>query len=144
MCIRDSDDTAPIFTNVLPSETRECSGPVDNLDELFGTPEVSDNCSNEVTLTTTDESIDNPCSWTVIRTWTATDECGNIATASTTIIFEDTMAPEFVFVPSGGEINCGDPVAFGEPEVSDLCLDNTLLTLTFEDSMEEGLSLIHI
>jgi len=58
-----------------------------------GTATAWDGCSG-VTVTYSD-SVSNSCggSKVISRTWTATDQCGNIARALQTITTRDTMPP---------------------------------------------------
>ena len=59
-----------------------------------------DNCSSEVTITCTQsELLEGPCGGTIINTFTATDFCGNTATATQIITIHDTEAP--VLTPPG-------------------------------------------
>jgi hypothetical protein len=51
-----------------------------------------------------------PREYSVTRTWTATDPCGNSSTASQTINVEDNTAPTLVGVPSDKAVPCGGPV----------------------------------
>ena len=46
--------------------------------------------------------------YTVVRTFTATDDAGNSASASQTITVQDTTAPEFTFVPADYTSECSD------------------------------------
>ncbi len=100
------DTTAPEFIGNLPSEiTVEC----DAIPEPE-TLEAKDNCS-AVTITVNDETTAGACSgtFTLTRTWTATDACGLSTDFSQTINVIDTTAP----VPL-------DPIA---PNVTVSCTD---------------------
>ena len=46
--------------------------------------------------------------YTITRTWTATDQCGNTATASRTITVQDTKAPVFDQDPEDLTIECDE------------------------------------
>jgi hypothetical protein len=73
------------------------------------------------------------------RTWTASDDCGNTTTASQTITFEDTQAPEFTFVPNDLTFYCvdGDDVSdIPDAIAEDNCDDD--VTITFEDVFNTG------
>ena len=78
------DTTAPTFSSTLPSNiTVEC-------DEvpIAETISATDNCSATATVTLNEEVISNgDCAgeYTLIRTWTATDDCGNETSYSQTI-----------------------------------------------------------
>ncbi len=77
-----------------------------------------------------------PCIGSSTRTWTATDECGNTATASQTINFADTEAPVPNEMPADITISCGDPVEFADdPTWTDNC-DTDIFT-SVEDSTED-------
>ena len=41
-----------------------------------------------------------PGNYSVTRTWTATDDCGNFSTASQTITVQDTTAPVIAALPA--------------------------------------------
>ena len=70
---------------------------------------------------------DCPNSYTLIRTWTITDNCGNSETVTQTISVSDTTAPIFTFVPGHEDLTCdGYPDGFGEPEIEDNCGDFTM------------------
>src|SRR5690606_18267190 len=84
-----SDDTPPAIS--CPADiTVECD---DELDPgLLGEPTVTDNCTDPVaTLTFTDTDAPGPCAdaYTLTRTWTATDDCGNSSTCIQTITVSD-------------------------------------------------------
>jgi hypothetical protein len=42
-----------------------------------------------------------------VRTWTATDACGNTTSLSQTTTFEDTTDPVLVGLPDATSVNCG-------------------------------------
>ena len=62
---------------------------------------ATDNCG-EVTIEVSSETIAGRLrrQHTVVRTFTATDDCGNSSSCDQTITVEDTTAPEFTSVPS--------------------------------------------
>ncbi|MBK7343142.1 MAG: hypothetical protein IPJ06_08635 [Saprospiraceae bacterium] len=63
----------------------------------------------------------------MIRTFTATDACGNTATAQQKITVQDKKAPVFVNVPNM-TIECDDAINLPEPNVSDNCDQHVTLT----------------
>ncbi|MEL6926012.1 MAG: hypothetical protein AAFO94_18365, partial [Bacteroidota bacterium] len=128
--INISDNEPPVFTSVPADKmSNECG----DGDADFGTPEVSDNCGN-VTLTSEDAITNADCSTGLkrTRTWTATDDCGNTATAQQTIMFgPDTDPPIWTFFPPDMKITCGEPIELGMPTAEDECSGG--VTLTFSD-----------
>ena len=52
-----------------------------------------------------DEDSNMGCAGSVIRTYTATDDCGNVTTATATFTFTDDEAPIFTEVPGTVDVN---------------------------------------
>jgi hypothetical protein len=69
-----------------------------------------------------DQTIPGECaqSYTIERTWRATDACGNSSSCLQRAYVIDDIAPELTCAPDD-TISCNDPVVFTEPEVSDNC-----------------------
>ncbi|MFK7808332.1 MAG: T9SS type A sorting domain-containing protein, partial [Saprospiraceae bacterium] len=78
------DNEVPEFTTVPMDQAVDCGEPA-----IFGTPTFSDDCSTAV-LTFEDEVVGDNCTGSITRIWTITDDCGNTASASTTITFGNT------------------------------------------------------
>src|SRR6185503_14873735 len=100
---------------------------------VFGTPEFSDACDSNLTITFADQVLavsGNEVSKTK-RTWTATDAQTNSATCSQTITVLDSAAPRVANCPADATIECPATPVFGTPEFSDACDSN--LTITFAD-----------
>lgn len=112
------DTEAPVFTSVPSDATISC----DSI-PVFGTVTVIDSCDTMVTLdsTTTTAPMANCAGGTTTRTWTATDNCGNTATASQTFTFIDIVTPVFTFVPADATISCSTIPVFGTPVATDNC-----------------------
>lgn len=113
------DTTPPVFTSIPADITVNCDAiPV------VGTPEASDNCAASATITYNGATrIDGPCadSYTLQRSWTAVDSCGNTATALQTITVQDITVPVFTFVPAAITVNCDAIPAVGTPSATDNC-----------------------
>ena len=62
----------------------------------------------DVSIEVTSETIAGDCAgnYTIERTFTATDDCGNSTSATQTITVEDTTAPEFTSVPADYTAEC--------------------------------------
>src|SRR5204863_6779921 len=89
------DNTAPSLVGVPPDATVQCHA-------VPSAPTVTatDACDASPTVTMTESSTQNAdatlCghySYTITRTWTATDACGNHSSGSQLITVHDTVAP---------------------------------------------------
>ena len=116
------DTTAPEFISVPIDYTSECSVDLD-LDDVT----ASDNCS-EVTVEVTSETIEGDATgnYTVVRTFTATDDAGNSTSATQTITVEDTTAPDFIYVPASTNVECSDEWPLEAVIIEDACGPVTL------------------
>jgi hypothetical protein len=56
------------------------------------------------------EQVEGTCPQIITRVWSATDGCGNTASATQTITVVDTMPPVLVGVPEDATIECGETV----------------------------------
>lgn len=119
------DDDAPVFEEVPSDMVVSCGEPV-----IFGQAIATDACSN-AQVTFSDSSIDL-CGggYSITRTWSAKDACGNTSTASQTVTVEDNVAPVFDFVPEDKTYACGEMIDFGIAEASDAC---STASVTFDD-----------
>ena len=135
------DTTRPELT--IPADyTAECS------DELIlDDATATDNCG-EVTIEVSSETTAGDCdgSYTVTRTFTATDDAGNSSSATQTITVEDTTAPEFTSVPSDYTVECSDEMPMDDATASDNCseVSITVESETIAGDAAGNLSLIHI
>src|SRR5678809_1232321 len=105
----------------------------------FGNPTVLDACDATVNVTFLDVTITGLCpqAYTVIRTWTATDDCGNSAQCSATIVVQDNLAPVINCPVVISPIQCGQIPSFGNPTVLDAC--DATVNVTFLDVTIPGL-----
>lgn len=122
------DLTKPVFTSVPAAVTLECSDPVPPV----GTALATDNCDASVTITYLGQNgIYQTCPNThqFVRTWRATDNCGNWTTATQVITVQDTRAPVFTSVPQPVTIQCSDLVPpIGTPVATDACAGYVQIT----------------
>ena len=116
------DTTAPEFTSIPADYTSECSD-----DLILDDATASDNCG-EVTIEVSSETIAGDCvgNYTVVRTFTATDDCGNSTSATQTITVEDTTAPEFTSIPADYTSECSDDLILDDATASDNCGEVTI------------------
>ncbi|WP_188374669.1 gliding motility-associated C-terminal domain-containing protein, partial [Winogradskyella haliclonae] len=88
---------------------------------------------------------DCPGNFTITRTWTATDECGNATSLDQVITVQDTTAPE-ITTPDGDldvTIECSDTDALDNalnlvPTVTDNCSNNIITTLVSDDTVQDS------
>ena len=116
------DITAPVFTSFPADYTVECSD-----DMPMEGSEASDNCGpvtiDLVTDTAFTEALGN---YTITRTFTATDDCGNATTQVQTITVQDTTAPELV-IPADYTVECSDEMPMEDAVIADNCGDMVLV-----------------
>ena len=147
------DTTAPFVTP--PADvTVECDESTDPAET--GTATAVDNCDPNPGVTYTDTVVAGSCpqEYTIVRTWTATDDCGNSASADQIISVVDTTPPTIVAPPNvttsmlppadfaGGlaEDNCGDVTVthVGDNSVVDAAACAILVTRTYQAEDECG------
>ncbi len=125
------DTKAPVFTSAVPADTTV------NCDNVPAAPNMTatDNCStgNNVTVRYNEARRDIPgaCinNYQLIRTWTATDECGNFNTVSQTITVQDTTAPVFTTpAPANATVECDQVPAQPDLSATDNCSGNVIVT----------------
>ena len=116
------DTTAPEFTSVPADYTAECSDAL-----ILDDASASDNCGT-VSIEVSSETIDGDAAgnYTVVRTFTATDDCGNSTSATQTITVQDTTAPEFTSVPADYTAECSDELIMDAASASDNCGEVTI------------------
>ena len=108
------DEIAPTFTFVPEDYTVECYG-----DIMFEMATASDNCNSGASVAYSDsETQDEQCpgNWEVLRTFTATDECGNSTSVIQTITVIDTTAPE-ISCSEDRLVECSLIVSVGQNEI---------------------------
>ncbi|HEY8404548.1 MAG TPA: hypothetical protein VIK71_08050, partial [Flavobacteriales bacterium] len=134
------DHEAPEFQNVPEEETIECSevslGEDGNYFDDGGVYAI-DNCGYHFYLEcllpieyTYEEEVvltddDCPQSFDIIRTWTATDYCGNVAIATQTVHVVDTTAP-YLSIPEDYTASCEDELVFEDATAEDNCGEATI------------------
>lgn len=114
------DNTPPMIT--CPANvTINCTD--GTLPAITGTATATDNCNGMSTTDFTDSGLNGACPATFVRTWTATDVCGNTAQCSQLITIDDTIPPS-ITCPSDVTILCTestDPANTGTATASDNC-----------------------
>ena len=112
-----TDDVDPEFTAVPEGATYECFEEIEYLDAT-----ATDNCSGATVTVVADTVFSSDCmqTFTITRTFTATDNCGNSATATQVIEVQDTEGPDFTFVPEDYTAECSDCLLYTSPSPRDL------------------------
>lgn len=111
------EDNEPPLLSGIPSNTQvDCNSIPD-----MPTPDVSDNCDDNVAITMNESIVGSGCFYTIIRTWIASDDCGNTTIVSQSIQVEDTEAPIFINVPAEMTVECSNVGALPLPQVIDDC-----------------------
>ncbi|MBC7774580.1 MAG: DUF3494 domain-containing protein [Phycisphaerae bacterium] len=100
-----NDIIAPTFINPPANVTVECF----LIPAIPPNPTASDNCTGPVTVIFLGEIQTPgicPILYTLVRTWRATDACGNSSTVSQTVTVQDTYAPQFNVPPVNVVLEC--------------------------------------
>lgn len=97
-----NDNVSPVLSGVPNNVTIECTQPIPTLPNISAT----DNCGGSVNISFKESStksdyltLCNAYSYTITRTWTATDVCGNTSSRAQTIKVQDTKPPVFTSKP---------------------------------------------
>ena len=111
------DTTAPEFTSIPADYTAECS------DELvMDDATATDNCGEvSIDVVKRDDCWRCAGEYTITRTFTATDDCGNSTSATQTITVQDTTSPEFSSVPADYTAECSEELILDDATASDNC-----------------------
>ena len=112
-----NDTIAPVAPPAPDPVTVQCADDVPAGEALT----ADDNCDGPIEAQPVDvvEDGDCPNSFTVTRTWTFTDVCGNSSSVSQTITVNDTIAPVAPPAPDPVTVQCADDVPAGEALTAD-------------------------
>jgi len=113
LCLRSSrssttvtiqDTTPPTLIGVPDDQIVECDAVPDPADVT-----ATDNCDTSVVPTRSTTPVDGSCAgnYTLRRTWTAVDDCGNSTSATQEITVQDTVGPD---------IDCNTPWIMTPPQ----------------------------
>ncbi|MEL6142953.1 MAG: hypothetical protein AAFU67_15195, partial [Bacteroidota bacterium] len=134
------DTTPPIITGVGPDETISCDDPIPGVPDIF-----VDDCNSNPTVVFSVQNtqvFDGTCNefeYQIIRTWTATDSCGNSSSVSQTITVVDNEQPSFQR-PFNMEIDCTQDwenlsITGNVSNLLDNCTPANELVVEFEDEI---------
>ena len=127
------DTVAPVIAELPATSSVACPAT-----PVFAVATATDNCGSTVTLTFDDVNNPGSCigTYSVTRTWTATDACGNVSNASQTINVQDATAPVIDQLPAPSTIACPATPVFDQATATDNC--GAVATLTFVDVNTPG------
>ena len=127
------DTTDPVLAGVPTNTTVECDSV-----PAPAQPTASDNCDSSPDITYEETRTDGACddSYTLTRTWTATDNCGNSSSQTQAITVQDTTDPTLAGVPEDTTIECDSVPAPAEPTASDNCDEN--VTIDYVETRTDG------
>ncbi len=137
------DTTVPTLSGVPADTIIGC----DEVIPLVATVTAMDNCVvglmatfNENSSKSADSTSCNHYDYTITRSWTANDGCGNVVTETQTINVEDTGSPSFD-IPADTTVNCGTPVDTLTLGSYSNAMDNcsAVLNITLADVVNNGL-----
>ena len=137
----DCEATAPIFSNVPADVTVACTAV-----PAPAAPTATDNCDDNVTISLEENGAgDCTSDYSITRTWTATDDCGNTASAQQIITVKaennagcgtnpcETTPPVLSNIPENMTVTCNAiPTIPNNISASDNC--DTNVEILFEES----------
>lgn len=127
--MKKGDVKAPVITGVPANATITCNDPI----PAKPTVGVTDDCDKNVTLDYKEEKSTG-CPQVITRTWTATDHCNHVTTASYKITITDNKGPVFTFVPADANGDCGSVPGIQNPTATDECSNPVTITLAENES----------
>ena len=127
------DTTDPVLSGVPGDITVEC----DNVPDA-ASPTATDNCDADVEITYSEVRTDGNCpdNYTLTRTWTATDNCGNASTQTQVITIQDTTDPVLSGVPGDITVECDNVPAAASPTATDNC--DADVEITYSEVRTDG------
>jgi hypothetical protein len=128
------DDTPPVISDCPDDDTVDCAGDIPIPDP--GLVAATDNCGGPVDIDfVSDQIINYGCQhrFTVLRTYEATDECGNAAQCEQYIIVRDNIPPVVTSFPNDTTVQCFDDVPLPNPSLI-TSTDNCGPSYAFHDS----------
>jgi len=122
------DTTAPVFTEFPEDATVSCNGILPVGDELIS---YNDNCSN-VELSIEESFFPGECedAYTIIRSYTITDVCGNSTSAEWIISVVDITPPSLFGVPDDITLSCTEEASDAVVLAFDACDDFVDISLS--------------
>jgi hypothetical protein len=126
------DVTAPVITATGQGGDLGCNPTGDQINAALGSASASDNCDGEVDVNTSDGTlVMDGCYRSLTRTFTASDDCGNSASASVSVRWKvDTDGPVLVEELTDLQFACDADVVLPDPQFTDNCDGDITVTYT--------------
>lgn len=105
----------------------------------MGEPVFTDECTAELEITYTTDTVSLSCPIIIQHQWTATDGCGNSTIASRNITLTDSIAPEVISAPDNLSVECSEAgwEPLPDPVFEDDCSGITAIDLTTDTTTSE-------
>ncbi|MBL7813721.1 MAG: hypothetical protein JNL70_01860, partial [Saprospiraceae bacterium] len=131
LTIRDTQN--PVITGVPSDTTVECSAV-----PVAATPSVSDVCDATIGLVFNEVRTNGNCNnnYTLTRTWTATDACGNVTTRTQVLTVRDITQPSLLNVPNDTIVDCSAIPTPANVTAGDNC--DASLTVNYAQTRTDG------
>lgn len=130
--INITDTEAPSSSTLAEDLEVDCSAVPQPLVPVF-----TDNCGTVEEVIYNEEQVGNGCNYQLVRTWIATDQCGNQSELSRVLTITDAEAPQLSGVPEDVTIMLaeGDQIPQAAPvSATDNCTDDLEVFLTEEQT----------
>lgn len=139
-CNSTTNPTSAISLLSTPSNTTvSCSG--STLSEATGQPNASTTCTTGgITMNYIDQISNGICpsNYTITRTWTISDACGNTQTHVQTINVQDNIAPSGT-APANVTLNCSDAIpAVNTSSISNISDNCSSTNVTFVSDISDN------
>ena len=102
------DTSPPVIT--CPADVNLGFSPSDIGPAATGTATATDNCDGSVDVAYSDSTSTASCLTTIVRTWIATDDCGNHASCDQIITYSDDSTSPDLECPGQINVQCSDDV----------------------------------
>ncbi|MFM7106166.1 MAG: T9SS type A sorting domain-containing protein, partial [Flavobacteriales bacterium] len=126
-----TDLIAPVVANAPQDVTIECGN-----DYPAYSPQWSDNCDDNLTITSSSSIAIEGCTQIITETYSAEDHCENVTTVTRTITIVDTTDPQFNSLPGDASYDCGDNIPVASVSASDVCDEN--VEVSYNDQVVAG------
>lgn len=111
-----ADIIAPEVIYVPQDMTFDCGEVIPDWNPIF-----TDNCDSELNIVFESDTVYSDCGLSIVKTWTAIDNCGNAVEAVHTCNIIDSTDPELIGVPEHITVSCNSIPAVANVTVSDNC-----------------------